>query len=269
MSDSSTHEIILLRTLGIIGMAIFIPLFMLTFADPQLIEKSGKAFIEWRLKDETIQKIDSLKPPQESRLESLLGAKAKELRVKTEAKLEEVKRQLKADAPAILAEEIAKLRNLDCECRKQWENSLRGYMESRILSLEKAREKVVDFTHAKYMEIVEKLTLDVRIFLGANSLVFAFLLLASFLKPLAVKQLFLPGGLLILSTAICSYFYLFEQNWFYTIIYGDYTGFAYIGYLVFVFAVLCDIVFNRARVTTEVLNACLQALGQAANLIPC
>ena len=119
------------------------------------------------------------------------------------------------------------------------------------------------------MEIVESLTLDVRIFLGANSLVFIFLLLASLMKPMAIKHLFLPGSLMLVSTAICSYFYILEQNWFYTIIYNDYTGFGYIGYLLFVFAILCDIVFNKARVTTEIINTCLQAIGQVGNLAPC
>jgi hypothetical protein len=262
-------EKVSLRVLGIFGIAIFVPLFLFTFADPQLIEKSGKSFIEWKLQSETDKKIESIRLPEPTKLESLLGAKAQELRAQAELKIEEVKRQLKADAPAILAAQIAKLRNLDCECRKKWEVVLRLSMQAKIVSLEKAKSKLIEFSHAKYMEIVEKLTLDVRIFLGANSLVFIFLLLASFMKPLAIKQLFLPGGLMLVSTAICSYFYIFEQNWFYTIIYNDYTGFGYIGYLLFVFAILCDIVFNKARVTTEVLNACLQAIGQAGSLVPC
>jgi len=258
-----------LRVLGIFGSLIFVPLFLLTFADPQLIENSGRSFIEWKLQAETDKKIDSIALPEQTKVESLLGEKAKELRENTETKIEEVKRQLKADAPAILAAQIAKLRNLDCECRKKWEASLRQSMQWNLVSLETARSKIIDFSHAKYMEIVEKLTLDVRVFLGANSLVFIILLLTSFMKPQAIKHLFLPGGLLLVSTVICSYFYLFEQNWFYTIIYNDYTGLGYIGYLTFVFGILCDIALNKARVTTEILNAGLQAIGQVGNLSPC
>ncbi len=142
-------------------------------------------------------------------------------------------------------------------------------MQTKLISLENAKSKIIDFTNAKYMEIVENLTLDVRIILGANSMVFILLLLTSLMKPLAMKHLFLPGSLMLLSTALCSYFYIFEQNWLYTIIYNDYTGFGYIGYLFFVFSILCDIVFNKARVTTEVINACLQAIGHAGNLVPC
>ena len=59
---------------------------------------------------------------------------------------------------------------------------------------------------------------------------FSLLLLASFLKPKAVIQLFVPGLLLVTSTLVCSYFYLFEQNWFFTIIYNDFLGRWYLAY---------------------------------------
>ncbi len=258
-----------LRTFALLGLMLFLPFFLFTFAGNQLIEKSGKAFIGWNLQSKTYQKIDSIKLPEPTKFEKMLGVKAKELRVKTEAELESVRTQLKADFPAIMATQLAKLRNLGCPCRAKWEQSLRVSMEANLVSLQKAKSKLIDFTHIKYMEIVQKLTLDVRIFLGANTLIFIFLLLASFIQPGAVKQLFLPSALMFASTIICSYFYLFEQNWFYTIIYDSYTGFVYIGYLALVFGILCDIVFNKARVTTKILNACLNAVGHAANITPC
>lgn len=260
---------ITLRVFGGFGVLLFLPLFLMTFADPQLIENSGKAFVEWKLEQESRERVDAIRLPPEHKFEKLLGQKAEQLRKDTEQKLAVIRQQLNDDLPAILAEQIAKVRNLDCECRKKWEERLRQSMQLKIISLEAAKEKLVDFTQAKYVEIVQKLTQDVRIFLGANSVVFLLLLLVSFLKPQAIRHLFLPGVLMFVSTLVCSYFYLFEQNWFYTIIYNDYTGFAYVGYLLVVFAFLCDIVFNRARVTTEILNGLLQAIGQVGNLAPC
>ncbi|WP_444945862.1 hypothetical protein ACJJIP_20055 [Microbulbifer sp. VTAC004] len=262
-------EKVSLRIWGLLGVLLFVPLFLFTFAAPHIIEKSGSSFIEWKLKSEADKRIDALRLPAPTKLEGLLGAKAREFRAKTERDLEKVKQQLKEDAPAILANQIAKLRNLDCECRRKWERSIRVSMQSKLASLETAKTKLIDLSHIKYMEIVHKLTLDVRIFLATNSIVFILLLIASFMQPRAIKQLFLPAGLMLASTGICSYFYLFEQNWFYTIIYNDYTGFAYVSYLSFVFAILCDIVFNGARITTEALNACLKAIGQAGSLVPC
>jgi hypothetical protein len=258
-----------LRGFGLFGIVLFAPLFILTFADPNLIERSAKTFITWKLQSETDKKIDSVQLPVATKLERLLGDKAKKLRQQAEQKLILIKQQLKADAPSILAAQLTKLSKKDCECRKKWAQRLRHLKEMELASLQKAKAKLIDFSHAKYMEITQKLTLDVRIFLGTNSVIFVLLLLISFMKPAAISHLFLPGGLLLISTLISSYFYLFEQNWFYTILYNDYTGFSFIGYLLLVFAVLCDIVFNKARVTTTVINACLEAVGQAASLVSC
>ena len=259
-----------LRGFGVLGIFIFVPLFLFTFADPQLIETSAKSFVEWKLNSETNKKIDSVQLPPENRFEKLLGNKAKELRKEAETKLAKLKQQLKDDAPSILAAEIAKMRNLDCECRKKWKNKIRESIELNIVSLEKAKSKLIDFSQMKYMQIVEKLTLDIRIFLGTNSVIFIFLMLVSFFKPQAILHLFLPGILMMISTIICSYFYIFEQNWFYTIIYNDYTGLGFLAYLMLVFAILCDIAFNKARVTTEILNGIFNAIGGAvSSFSPC
>ena len=258
-----------LRGFGLLGILLFVPLFLFTFADPQLIEKSGKSFIEWKLNSEVEDKINSTQLPKTTKFEKLLGNKAKALREKAALKLAELKNRLKDDAPAILSKEIAKMLNLDCECRKKWGTKLKKSIEFNIQSLEKAKAKLVDFGQAKYMEIVEKLTLDVRIFLGANAAIFIFLFAVSFFRPRAIRHLFLPGVLMLISTVICSYFYIFEQNWFYTIIYNEYTGLGFLGYLAFVFAILSDIAFNKARITTEILNAIFQVIGQAASFAPC
>jgi len=268
-TNESHMRAIALRIVGILGLSVFLPLFLSTFADPHSIEQAGRSFVEWKVKSEIDKKIDTVRLPEPTKLERLLGTKARELREQTELKLKRVRQQLKTEAPASLATELAKLRNLDCECRKKWETSIKHSLEIKLISLQRAKSKLTAFTQMKYMEVAENLTLDVRIFLGANSLVFFLLSLLSLMKPMAIKQLYLPGGLMVISSAICSYFYLFQQNWFYTIIYNDYVGFAYIGYLAFIFAILYDIAFNKARVTTEILNACLQAVGQAGNLVSC
>lgn len=258
-----------LRLFGLFGIILFAPLFTLTFLDPQLIEKSASGFVEWKLQSEVNEKIDAIELPEASAFELHLGEWVQQERAKLESQLAQAKEQIKADTPALVAEQIAKLRNLSCECREKWEERLRDSLISNINSLEIAKARLVDFSHAKYMQIVTKLTLDVRIFLGSNLAVFLLLLLASLLKPAALKHLFLPAGLMLASTLICSYFYLFEQNWFYTIIYNDYTGYSFIGYLALVFAILWDIVLNKARITTEIINGMANALGQAANLSPC
>lgn len=260
---------LLLRTIGALGVLVFVPLFSFTFADPQLIETSARSFVEWKLTSETNEKVDSIRLPKVVKLEKMFGSKAEKLHKKAEEKLADLKLLLKEDIPEVLASQIAKMRNLSCECRKKWQKRIRDNIEFNILSLEQAKSKLVDFSQLKYMQIVEKLTLDVRVFLGVNAVVYVLLLLISFLKPNAIGHLFLPGILMIISTLICSYFYLFEQNWFFTIIYDDYTGLGFLAYLMVVFAFLCDITFNKARVTCELLNSICSAIGSGASFSPC
>ncbi|WP_345973377.1 hypothetical protein [Sulfurimonas diazotrophicus] len=259
----------LLRGFGLLGVLFFVPLFFFTFADPQAIEQSGKGFIEWKLQREADAKIDAIAWPKSRRLEMMLGSKAQVLTQQADAKLALYKEMLRHDLPALMAEQLSKVRDLDCACREKWEERLRGYIRFEIANAETAKAKLADFMQAKYMQIVVELTKDVRIFLGVNALVFLLLFLVSFLKPRATTHLFLPGMLLLVSSAVCSYFYLLEQNWFYTILYNDYTGFGFLAYLLVVFAFLCDIAFNKARVTTEVINAVGNAIGSGFGVAPC
>ena len=258
-----------LRGFGLCGILLFLPVFIVTFLNPQTIEKSGKSFIEWKLQNELNEKIDTLKLPQSKSLEKLLGTKAQDIYQKSNEKLEALKQKLKEDFPALLAFQIAKMSELSCECRQKWQERLRDSLQFEMASLEETKEKLIRFTQGKYMDIVTKITIDVRIFLGLNVLVFSLLVLVSFKKPQASEHLFLPSFLMLISTGICSYFYLFKQNWFYTILYNDYVGFAYLAYLLVVFAFLYDIVFNKARVTTEIINLLAQAFGSAFNVSPC
>jgi hypothetical protein len=233
----------LLRGFGALGILVFVPLFILTFSDSQIVEKSAKQFIAWKLQNEINTKIDSIQLPQSKIAEKVFGTKGETLAY--------LKQKLKEDAPTIMTTQLAKITDPHCECRTKWKERLSTFVEVEIVSLEKAKEKLADLVSGKYMEIVEKLTRDMRIFLGVNGLCFIFLLLISFLKPQATEHLFVPSSLMFLSSALCSYVYLFQQNWFYTILYNDYMGFGYVAYFLIVFALLCDIVFNKAKVTSS------------------
>jgi hypothetical protein len=261
---------ITLRLFSFLGIFLFAPLFIATFLDASLIEKSASGFIEWKISDEANQKIDAIQIPKSSKLEKLLGGKADEMLAKTEADIKQIKSQLKAELPSMLANELAKLHNLDCECRKKWGKRIEAGFLSQLSSLDIQRQRLIEFSHAKYMDIVTKLTLDIRIFLGSNLVVFCLMLLVSLLKPQAIQHLFFPAALLFISTITCSYFYLFEQNWFFTIVYNDYTDYGFVVYLALVFLTLIDICYNRARITTEIINILLNTIGRAASsLTPC
>jgi hypothetical protein len=241
-----------LRLFGLIGFVVFSGIFALTYSTPEFVERIGKEFIKNKIIEKTQEKIDSITVAQkDSKLGKLVGNLIK----KNESTINIYKQKIKNKAHEQLATVIAEMSDLNCECRKNYAQKIEQGYQFKLLSLKLANEKLIGFMKAKYMDISLKLKTDFRIFTGVNALIFLFLILASFFKPQAIKHLFLPSVLLFLSTMISSYFYLFEQNWFFTIIYGSYTGWAYLGYLTLVFAVLSDIVFNKARITTEILNA--------------
>jgi hypothetical protein len=50
---------------------------------------------------------------------------------------------------------------------------------------------------------------------------------------------------------------------------SDYLGWTYAVYLGLVFGLLLDIIANRARVVSELLNGLLNAVGSAASVGPC
>lgn len=122
---------------------------------------------------------------------------------------------------------------------------------------------------SKYMETASQLTREFRIFAGTNAIVFALLLIAVLVKRQAGLHLLPSAFVLLLAAGVTAYLYLFNQNWLHTLVFSDFVGFTYIGYLGSAFALLCDIIFNRARVTTKVLNALLNAVGSAAQVVPC
>lgn len=255
-----------LRIFGLIGSLFFIYAFSLTYYSPCFVEDIGKNFIQSKIQEKTDQKIDSIKPAIKN---SALGMLAKKLYQQNEEKINQYREKLKNNTHRKIATVIAEMRNLDCECRKKHEERIKSGYESNIIFLENANQKLVEFMKVKYMEVSNKLKTDFRIFTGVNGSIFLLLLLISFIKPAGIKHLFLPGTLLFLSTSICSYFYLLEQNWFFTIIYNDYLGWGYLGWLSIAFAFLSDIVINSGRVTTAIINTLGEIFSFVGSVSPC
>ncbi|MBD5782319.1 hypothetical protein IEN85_22660 [Pelagicoccus sp. NFK12] len=257
---------IVLRLIGLGGIVVFGIFFTFTYAIPDWVETFAADFIERKATEKIDESIDSLQLPQG---EGLIGAFARSLQSKNQERIEELREKIRLEVHERMADAIAKIRDLDCECRDKWAEYYKRGFQFEMNLLQSANDKLVDFIHYKYTEIATNLKADIRIFTGSNFVIFLLLLLVSFAKPQAMAHLFLPGSLLTFTTLVCSYFYLFEQNWLLTIVYNDYTGFAYLVYLGVLFLTLCDIVFNRARVTTAILNALGSIVGSAASFSPC
>jgi hypothetical protein len=110
---------------------------------------------------------------------------------------------------------------------------------------------------------------EFRIFTASNAIAFALLVAITLIRRAATLQLFLVALVVVGAVMVTGGLYLFNQNWLHTIVFGDYVGMAYAAYLAGVTLLFADVVFNRARVTTEIVNIVLEAIGSAARAVPC
>jgi hypothetical protein len=251
-----------LRITGLLGLILFATLYGFTHSFPDSLEASAKGFVKKQIEREIREKYKASKASTLAEktlfLADALGHEERQIRQDLENKL-----------PEKIAEVIAATCGYDCEKKKALARSIAAGYRERIASLQIAQHSLGSVIQAKYLEIVGSLRTDLRIFLGSNALMFAVLLLISFLKPKTIAHLFLPGALLLLATIAASAIYLFGQDWFYTILYNDYMGFGYLAYIGLIFGFLMDVTFNKARVTTEVINGILQSIGSALTVAPC
>jgi len=251
-----------LRVLGLAGLVLFAGLFGATYLSADSVERVGQAFIKYQVEKEVRETYGRI-------ADSTYGKALGRLKGKYESEARQLQAALDDNLPAKIANVIAALCRLDCNQRQTLQRSIEGGYKSRLMATGGAVDTLTELIKGKYLEIVANLTRDVRIFLGSNALLFFVVAALAFLKPRAAIQLYLPAVFLLVSTIVCSGLYLFGQNWFFTIIYNDYVGFGYVAYVGVLFGFLCDIAFNKARVTTEIVNAVLQAIGSAVQAVPC
>lgn len=264
--DNTVLQKLSLRSIGVIGAAIFTTFFAFTYSVPGWVEEFAADYIESEAEKRVDSSIERIRPPES---DGALAKLAQSIYGKNKAQIEQAKANLRYKIYEQWAAALALIRDLDCECRQKYADIFESGFKADIALLQAANDRIVDFIHSSYMDVATELKRDIRIFTASNAAVFLLLLLVSFLKPQAITHLFLPGIFLAISTLICSYFYIFEQNWLLTIIHNSYLGFAYLAWLGVVFLFLCDVVFNRGRVTTEILNAILNVIGSAASVVPC
>ena len=265
MTDRIAKKLVL-AVIGVAGGTIFWAFFAITFATPEWVEDFAQDYIERKAAERIDEAIDSLELPES---DSALINLAQTMYERNTDRMEELREDLRNEVHERRADAIARIRDLDCECRDRIARQLEEGLENRIVLADAANDRLVDFIHYKYVEVVDELKRDIRVFTASNGMACLLLLLISLLKPRAIDHLFLPGVLLAVSLVVCTNMYIFQQDWLLIIINGDYMGFAYLIWLGTIFVFLCDVVLNRGRITGWLLNAFFNAIGSAASVSPC
>ena len=238
----------LLRSISALGIIVFLPLFIITFANTHLIESSAKGVIKEKLHQVIEKKLEKVSLPSGENGDSKLALLSKKIEQKAEEKIDKYKSSLLS----VVDENMEAVKKSDCECRKNWKERLARYTEFKVKSLEEMKTALIDFAQAKYMEIAERLLRDVRIVFGVNALLFGIIFLMSVMKPESIKPLFVPSLLMMLSSIVLVYGYFFHQNWFFTLLFNDFMGVSFAIYTLIVVVFIGDITLNRARITSKI-----------------
>lgn len=253
---------ITLITISLIGVFLFGSVLAMTFARPAFLESSAAGFIKHRIASEASERFDN---SSLSSMVELSRGLADRFGLDTNAARKVVAGEL-ADKVATI---VVALCRYDCDRREGLSAMIAEEIEQSMVAFEAANARLVAFVKGRYTAILDNLMTDLRIFLGCNLLVFSALVLALMVRSRATPHLLVPASLLLVSTVVSSGFYLFGQDWFYTILYNDYMGYGFLVYIGGVFALLMDVVLNRARVLTRMVNAIAQSIGSAFSLVPC
>lgn len=266
--DAQTVETALALTrrfligIGLIGVLIFSALFSFTFADQDTIKRHASGFIQHQIKTEMKQKNAALSESKYSdQLDGLKAVFEKDLALG--------QAYIDGNLDQLIANVIAAKCNLNCEKREGWRQSIRAGLDENLKRTGVSLETVESLISGKYDQIVSALRTDLRIYLGTNIVMFALVGLALLLRKKASLQLIVPAALLTLSAFISISLYVFGQNWFYTLLYSNFWGYAYTGYAGLIFLSLLDVFLNRARVTSRTMNGIFTAMGSALSVVPC
>ncbi|MCX7554309.1 hypothetical protein OS175_10495 [Marinicella sp. S1101] len=253
---------ITLRISGMLGLLLFGFIFILTFTDAELVEKSAKNFVSYQVEKEVRTKLSGM-------ANTKFGQKAQALADRLGLQERQIQQNLADELPQRIATIMAQMCGYDCEKSKQLAKGIKQDYLDKLKGLKMAQFNLAEIVSGKYIETVSQLQSDIRVFAFSNATMFLILFILSYLKPLAIKQLFVPGLMLFFATFIATAFYIFGQNWLYTLIFNDYMGWSYLVYLTVIFALLLDIALNKCRITSEIFNVLGSASSNITPVIPC
>lgn len=253
-----------LRLMGGAGVFAFGLALALTFLAPIHVERAARGFIQSQLEAYVTERLAAFQDDgRAARINRLAGALAERHNEEITALRERLATGLNAQVVAT----IDRMQDLSCECRQRMLRALDTATALRISSLERAEPQLRRLIEGKYSEIVADLLRDLRIFTAANLVAFLLLLVLSFAKPGHLRPLFVPGVLLGVAAVTTSAIYLLGQNWFFTLLYSDFVGLAYAGWLALIYGLFLDIAMFEARVTRWIVDAVASAVGNAP--VPC
>lgn len=230
---------------GTLGMAICLAVLGLTFVKPLVLEQAFKGVINQQVTRQVGRAVDAFD-------ERFVAAQVGRLRGRLGAQAQAIREQLRREIPQRVSEQVARMQDPSCECRR--------ILGERLARIQQQMHKLPQFIQHRYAQTVHSMLRELRLFAGINAAAFALVALAGATglrraAPAAAQRwLGVAAGLLTLSTLVAAALYVFNQNWLETLLFNHWVGWGYAAWLALLFAWLCDLVLNRARVTLQLLS---------------
>lgn len=237
------------------GTALFGGLLAVSVVQPAWVEQSAREMIRVQLEKTTGEKIDALSS-------RFLQGQARAAMQEKALEIEAARKALTDGLPARILAIAAEMGVPECECRQRH----RERTELRIGSAQQMQARLDALIRSAYLDTADKLLRELRIFSGANALAFALLGLAAWRGPAGAHGVSLipATATLLVATLASSAIYLWGQNWLHTIVFGSYAGWAQLAYIALVYAWLCDLLLNRARISLQLCQG-----SMSGTLSPC
>ncbi|MGH8028553.1 MAG: hypothetical protein ACREO3_01330 [Arenimonas sp.] len=249
-------------SLGIFGAVLFGAAFVISYVNPLLVERAAREVVRIEIENRIGAKVEAL-------TDSRIVVLAQKALGRTDVEIDATRRQIAGDVPRVVANVIADMLRADCECRRRLVEGAMEAEEARLTSLVQLRERLAGLVESAYASVSASLLREFRIFTASNAVAFALLAIITWFRRGASLQMALPALVLVGATAIVGGLYLFSQEWLHVIVFGEYVGLSYLAYLGVTALFLADIAFNRARVTSKLINAMLHVSGSGGLSIPC
>lgn len=245
----------LILTVAAVGTLLCASLLALSFVAPLTVERWARLAIEREVQSRVEMRWQSLEKP------ALVRA--------AEQKLLQHADQIAQARRALVALAVQEMQDPDCPCRRKLRELQRSGWEGQIERMGELDDRLRQLVHAKYAEVSAALLGELRIFAGCNAVVFALLGMVALLHRRATLQLLAPTAVLLGAAATVACVYLFLQDWLQTILLSDYVGWIYVPWLGLAIAGMADVVWNRARICTRLVNAAANVVGAALSAVPC
>jgi len=248
----------LLLLLAAVGSLLFTGLLALSVIEPLWIERAARELLRQEVERRVGERVDQLSNARVLQIaQKRLGH--------AQAQIEARRQALRAEVPQRVAHAMADLLKADCECRRRMVDVAVRHEEGALASLEQLRERLSRLIESAYGEVSRQLMREFRIFSGVNAAAFALLFLVTLMRRGQALQLLLPAAVLVGAAAFTAVVYLLGQNWLHTIVFGDYVGWAYVAWYGMAAGWFADLLCNRGRVSTLLL----QLIGSVSKGAPC